>query len=101
MGKLFRRRKKVPPAPRANGPAAPNGGPTVAAALASVTGLEAVLADELAGRSDEPHSDTLAALRRRHELVRAARLVLAHAESGQSLLALLMDFREFALRSLE
>jgi hypothetical protein len=99
MANLFRRHKNVPPGPRANAAAAPNGGPTVAATLATAAALDAALTDELARRSDEPHSDSLAALRRRHELVRAARLMLAHAESGQSLLGLLMDFREFALNS--
>jgi len=54
MAKLFRRHNNVPPGPQANEAAAPDGGPTVTAALASVTSLEAALADELAGRLDEP-----------------------------------------------
>jgi len=97
MAELFRRRRKSPPAPQANGTAAPSGGPSFAAALAGIIDLETAIAHELAGRSGEPHSDSLAALKRRHELVRAARLMFAYAESGQSLLGLLMDFRDFAL----
>jgi hypothetical protein len=97
MAKLFRQKSKVPSGPRTNGSPAPSSAAPLAAAHAAVTALEAALALELKAHVGKPHTDMSASLSRRHELAVAARLMLVYAERGRSLLALLMDFRDYTL----
>jgi len=97
MAKLFRRHNNVPPGPQANEAAAPDGGPTVTAGARQRHQPGGGARRRTRRPVGRAHSDSLAALRRRHELVQAARVMTRLRRVRPLPARATLDFRDHAL----